>query len=142
MVMLCSVCRRSPAEKVGCIPSSEIRNPQPFLSPCFFSSWCLLQTSFSPFPIHSPPSPRVLPPFLPSPPLPSQHMLTVTPVVAVLPPDAAASFVPRANQSEVEAVFSAPLALFLQVPTAPWRTTHGVAWQGMAWHAETGCNQT
>ncbi|CAI5518783.1 unnamed protein product [Closterium sp. Naga37s-1] len=42
----------------------------------------------------------------------SKHLLTVTPVVALLP--RGFTFVPRPNADEVQAVFSVPLSLFLQ----------------------------
>lgn len=52
---------------------------------------------------------------------PLQHLLTVTPVVAVLPN--ASAFLPKPNEDEVETVFSVPLSTFLEVS----RTVHAPA---------------
>jgi peroxisomal coenzyme A diphosphatase NUDT7 len=62
----------------------------------------------------------VLPPFL------SKHMLSVTPVVARIP----ASFQPRPNPAEVEAVFQMPLMGFLE---AEGHSFKDMSWEGLAY---------
>ncbi|GAX76882.1 hypothetical protein CEUSTIGMA_g4328.t1 [Chlamydomonas eustigma] len=58
------------------------------------------------------------------PPLLSECLLSVTPVVATIP----ATFTPSPNPGEVAMVFSAPLNLFLE-PPAGTHSTHLITWQ-------------